>query len=371
MKTRIGIAHQTVLAGDAIGADVTGAYRLLERCGFEPVILCEHAHPQVVADFRVRVGTEPKADDLAMLLYHHSIHWPAGEALLAAYHGRIVVKYHNITPADFFAPYAEQYRERCAEGREQTGRMARDARIALWQADSGFNSRELEALGVPHERRTVVPPFNRIDAAFRMAHRAVYAPRGPFVATFIGRRAPNKGHAHLLRTVAAWRDLYPEARLELRVIGAVDAALEPYYEELRALESSLRIGDRVHWLGHCDDAQIAATLCDSHVYLNLSEHEGFCVPLVEAQAMGLPVVTTDATALADTAGPGQFVVGVPKSQADYDLIAGLVHEVCTSLRVRQWVVAAGCRNAFSRFTAEEVEAAFLNSLEPVLRGLAA
>ena len=83
----------------------------------------------------------------------------------------------------------------------------------------------------------------------------------------------------------------------------------------------------MRWLARLSDEDLRDAFAESHVYLNLSEHEGFCVPLVEAQAIGLPVVAGDATAVKETAGEGQLVVPLPSSQDDYDLIAGLVMEV--------------------------------------------
>ena len=243
--------------------------------------------------------------------------------------------------------------------------------ISRWQCDSRFNSIEIRELGVGDDKRGVVPPFNRVDEAFRETHDATYGLARPFVAMFVGRRVPNKGHVHILRTLAAWRELFPETELRCRIIGSVDAQLSSYYDELAALESMLDLGGSVEWREHVSEAALAETFRSSHVYLNLSEHEGFCVPLIEAQAVGLPTISAGATANIETAGPGQIVVPVPRSGSDYDLVAGLLHEVCVSWKLRRALVQAGCRNAFQRFTSQMVESQFLADMEPVLRTLEA
>jgi glycosyltransferase involved in cell wall biosynthesis len=125
----------------------------------------------------------------------------------------------------------------------------------------------------------------------------------------------------------------------------------------------------IDWLEHITNADLDAAFRTSHVYLNLSEHEGFCVPLIEAQALGLPVVSTNATALGETMGQDQLAVPVPKERGDYDFIAGLVHEVCIAPSVRESVVRAGFANVYRRFVSQGINARFLESMAPALEAL--
>jgi glycosyltransferase involved in cell wall biosynthesis len=370
-RPRICIAHQTVWAGDAIGNDIVGAYELLTRCGYEVAIVCHVAHPDVKASCRVLDGIDAPAfaDQFDLLLYHHSFHWTEGEEMVRSFRGPVVVKYHNITPSEYFEPYTPFYFEKCREGRIQTGRLAAMSQIVHWQADSSYNAQELAGLGIEAGRLSVVPPFNRVDRLARETVAAVYPAHGPFVALFVGRRVPNKGHAHLIHTMAAWRDLFPEMELRCRVVGSTDAHLASYYEELRDLEISLGVQGSIDWLEHITNADLDAAFRTSHVYLNLSEHEGFCVPLIEAQALGLPVVSTNATALGETMGQDQLAVPVPKERGDYDFIAGLVHEVCIAPSVRESVVRAGFANVYRRFVSQGINARFLESMAPALEAL--
>jgi glycosyltransferase involved in cell wall biosynthesis len=368
MRPKICIAHQSVMYGDAVGNDIAGAYRLLERCGYEVAIVCEYVHAEVQKKFRVLAGPDAAAlaRGFGLLLYHHSIHWPAGEELLQDFAGPVVVKYHNITPAHYFAPYVELYREKCDEGRRQTSRMVGLPGIARWHSDSSFNSLELRELGVAQDLLAVVPPFNRITGAFCEVHEASYDPGRTFTALFVGRRAPNKGHAHLLRTAAAWRELFPGLELKIRILGVHDPALDSYDRELRELERSLGLAGRIEWLGHLKDEELTAAFRSSHLYLNLSEHEGFCLPLIEAQAIGLPTISSSSSALPDTAGSGQLLFPVTGPEVDYDLIAGMAREVCTSAGLRDALVSAGCKNVYQRFTSISIECCFMDEMAPAL-----
>jgi len=213
-RPRVCIAHQTIMVGDAIGKDIAGAYRLLERCGYEVTLLCEYAHPEVSASFTV-IATPELAEHAGLfdlLLYHHSIFWPAGEMLLRKFARAIVVKYHNITPAEFFEPYSLRYRDICTLGREQSERMAAIPNIVRWQCDSRFNADEIRALGVPDARCSVAPPFNSIDAAFGQVHAARYA---PYVQLAV--RADAK---QLVDVYVRFYPLFQEAYAELGIPGA-------------------------------------------------------------------------------------------------------------------------------------------------------
>ena len=100
------------------------------------------------------------------------------------------------------------------------------------------------------------------------------------------------------------------------------------------------------------------------MYLCASRHEGFCVPIVEAQAAGLPVITSDAAALAGTAGPDQIVVPPPVSPHDFLFYARLVREVCSNADLREALVRQGYRNVMCRFSNEIIENRFMAALVP-------
>jgi hypothetical protein len=83
----------------------------------------------------------------------------------------------------------------------------------------------------------------------------------------------------------------------------------------------------------------------------------------------MPTLSTGTSALPETGGPGQALVPVPAQPADYDVIAGLIHEICVSRPLRHALSSAGCRNVLERFTTTVLESRFLGDLEPVLREL--
>ena|GEM_PF-854393 len=369
---KIGICHQTVTAGDAIGNDIAGMYDLLESMGLEVRILCELAHPAIEAARHVRMPCEDReCAEYDALIYHHSIHWEKGERWLNAFDGPVVLRYHNITPASFFAPYSALYGERCHRGREQTRRFIKERRHCRWMAASGYNRRELLASGEAMERVSVVPPFNKAEEFLSRPRTDVLPPGAPLRILSVGRVAPHKGHFELLKIVKLLRDTMGRDP-RLRIVGACDDETAGYRAFLDSVIRRWGLENRVRLLEleHVSHNKLYELFRTSHVYLCTSQYEGFCLPVVEAQAAGLPVVAANAGAVAETAGPGQLVLPPPRSEEGFLRYAQLVDRVCSDGELRRKVVSGGYRNVMANFTRETVENRFVQSFEPVLRALA-
>ena len=106
---------------------MAGMYRLLQRLGMEPVIVCDWNSQK--DGFRISAPAATDWKSFEIIIYHHSLYWELGEELIHHSACPIVFKYHNITPARFFKPYSEHYYNLCAQGREQTKVFAADKRI--------------------------------------------------------------------------------------------------------------------------------------------------------------------------------------------------------------------------------------------------
>src|SRR5262245_48923099 len=113
--------------------------------GFFPTVLCEFADNHIRELLRVDCILDPEqvARTYDLLLYHHSIEWTGGEAIIDAFPGPVVARYHNVTPDAFFAPYSTEYEAICRRGRNQTARLAHGSRVVLWQAASSYSAQEL------------------------------------------------------------------------------------------------------------------------------------------------------------------------------------------------------------------------------------
>lgn len=205
------------------------------------------------------------------------------------------IYYHNITPARFFETYVPAAALSLARGRHELSLLAPHLRLAM--ANSRYSAAELRALGVEDVR--VIPPY--LPPTMSAAPDPAYARwlrrtrRGTDILA-VGRVVPHKGHVHLLRAFAALKAaIDPGARL--LVVGAWGP--EAYMRALFGLRERLGL-EAVAFTGSVSEASLAAHYREADLYLSLSEHEGFGLPLVEAMRHDLPVVAYAAGAVEET-----------------------------------------------------------------------
>src|SRR5215211_1198055 len=244
-----------------------------------------------------------------------------------------VLQYHNITPAHFFAPYDPGIFRIAALGRQELATLAETTELAL--GDSDFNRRELLALGFP---KTGVMPI-AIDTA-----RITDAPPHPSLEKmlrdgltnflFVGRIVPNKRIEDIIRLAEQFKR-YIDARYRFIFVGRSDG-VPRYYAAIRALvERYEMLPDRFLFPGVVTDWELAAYYRTASVYISMSEHEGFCVPLLEAMAADVPVLAYSSTAVPDTLG-GAGVQFAPK---DLEYAAELLGELAYNHQLRRQVIA--------------------------------
>jgi glycosyltransferase involved in cell wall biosynthesis len=344
--------------GDAIGNHVRALRGLLRQAGYASDVYAQHIHPALAreAAFYTRYRDVARPD--SVVLFHFSI----GSEVTGFFAGlpdRRVLIYHNITPAEYFVGVNARVADRCRRGRWELARLAAVTDLGLGVSE--FNRRELEAAGF---RRTGVLPI-LVDWS-QYEHPPVpevAAGLGPGrTLLFVGRLAPNKRIEDLLKTFYFYRRLDPGSRLVV-VGSAVDT--EGYLAGCRKLAADLGLADAVVFAGAVSQAELCTYYRLASAYLCLSEHEGFCVPLLEAMHFGVPVVAYAAAGVPGTLGEAGLLV----ADKDFPTVAEVVHRVVADPALRAAVVA-GQRARLRAFAPEPVAArlegylAALASAEP-------
>src|SRR5215207_3887349 len=296
------VAIHQVLAtlgyGDAIGHEVLGIQRVLRRAGYTSDIFVETADPRLedlTVDYRDLVGAID-ADDI--LIHHFSIGSRASRTAYAL-PGRMILVYHNITPPEYFIGVHNDLVKLCYRGRRELTAYIERCDLAL--GDSEYNRRELDALGF-HSTGVlpVVPDFVHLDAAPDRALAGDFDDEWTNVM-FVGRVIPNKKFEDLIRAFHAYRTRHnPRSRLLL--VGSY-SGFEKYLSMLHALIAKLGTPD-VHFLGHVRNDELTALYDVADLFLCASEHEGFCVPLIEAFYKQIPVMAFASTAVPATMDGG-------------------------------------------------------------------
>jgi len=286
------------------------------------------------------------ADDVVML--HYALPSPL-TAALREHPGRRVLLHHNITPPEFFAGWDEELVRICTIGREELGTLV--GHVDLGLADSEFNRLELESLGFT---RTGVLPiyldFRRYRETANPVMRRMLED-GRTNLLFVGRVAPNKRHDDLIRLASYWkRFISPDVRLVL--VGKLPRRRE-YMNSLQSLfyEEGFTPAE-ILFTGHVEHDDLLAAYAASHVFVSMSEHEGFGVPLVESMLMRLPVVAYRCTAVGDTLGEA----GVQFGEKRLAEMAEAAHVLATDRAMRTQILAAQDRR-LAAFTPAAVEGA--------------
>ena len=266
-------------------------------------------------------------DDIAIL--HLSIGSDAN-LLFKTLRCRKVILYHNITPPDFFRGYNEEIVHQLILGREHLAQLRGVANINL--AVSRFNATELTEAG--YQNVGVIPLIvDRSHWNGPVDRRLVAKYRDGFTnIVFVGRCAPNKRIEDLLFALY-YSQKYVNPQTRLIHVGSF-AGLERYQGLLRTKAMELRLQHFVV-AGSVRADELRAYYQAADVFLCLSEHEGFCIPLLEAMGHKIPVVAYDAGAIAETLDGA----GVLVKKKDFGVIAETVHRVATDLPLRQAIIA--------------------------------
>jgi glycosyltransferase involved in cell wall biosynthesis len=260
-----------------------------------------------------------------------------------------VLQYHNITPARFFGPYDARMFRLAALGRQELRSLADRVDLAL--GDSEFNRQELEELGFP---RTGVMPIavdmERLTAAPRRpALEKILGGDGFINFLFVGRIVPNKRIEDHIRLAEMYKR-YIDSYYRFIFVGRYDG-LPRYYSMIRALIVQYRmLPERFIFTGAVPDDDLAAYYRWADAYISLSEHEGFCVPLVEAMATDVPVLAYAAGAVPETLG-GAGVVFSPK---DFEFAAEMLGTLVYDRPVRDRIIS-GQRRRVRDFAPDRIE----------------
>ena len=331
--------------GDAIGDSARKVRDLLRGAGHTSDLFAMTIDEDLRGD--VRPFSDAAARGGQVTIFHFALPSPMTETFASLPGGR-VLQYHNITPAEFFAPYDPGLFRLAALGRRELQTLV--GRVDLALGDSEFNRQELEQLGfAPTGVFPVAVNTSRItDAPRRPALEKILAD-GLINILFVGRIVPNKRIEDHIRLAEVYKR-YVDSYYRFIFVGRHDG-IPRYYAQVRALISEYQmLPDRFWFTGPVPDDDLAAFYRWADVYVSLSEHEGFCVPLVEAMAADVPVLAYAAGAVPETLG-GAGVLFSPK---DLEFAAEAMGMLVYDREFRESVIA-GQRRRLEAFAPARLE----------------
>jgi glycosyltransferase involved in cell wall biosynthesis len=317
--------------GDAIGDSARRVRSLLRGLGHQSDLYAMTIDDDLRGD--VIPWTDPGARRGDLTIFHFALVSPMTAEFARLTSGR-VLQYHNVTPAHFFAGYDAAIFRLAMLGREDLKSLVGHTDLAF--GDSEYNRRELEALGFTNTRvfPIAVDTTRITDAPRRPALEHVLAAEDWPNFLFVGRIVPNKRIEDHIKLAELYKR-YVSEEYRFVFVGKTDATPK-YYDAVQALIAQLRMPPgRFIFTGPVPEVDLATYYRMASVYISLSEHEGFCVPLLEAMAADVPVLAFGSTAVPDTLG-GAGVQFAPK---DLEYAAELLGELANNDTLRAQVIA--------------------------------
>jgi glycosyltransferase involved in cell wall biosynthesis len=353
--------------GDAVSNDVIGMYETLSRNLFDVKIFAENftiLNPQVTHPNKIKNFLNKSSD---ILIYHYSVGWDYGMELLSNINCKKIVKYHNVTPPEFYEGICEDYASVCRAGRKQLKNLVK-VNCDLYLADSQYNLEELISISkeeIQEIQGSVVFPFHHIDRLQEIEADMSVLERfkndRKVNILMVGRLAPNKGHLALISAFNVYHKVYnPNSRL--LIVGSQDPRLSKYKEMLDINIRNWNLQDSIFYAGRVSDKALKSYYLVSDLFMIMSEHEGFCVPLIESMSMKLPIVAYGSTAIPYTLDKS----GLVWQELDPYLFAGSVDHILRDEQVKFGLGIMGWKRYQEYFTNSSVEKTFMKALQQFL-----
>jgi len=316
--------------GDAIGDTALHMRDFFRRNGRRADIYCLDRDEELAGEGKPFDELPPPGPG-DTTIYHFALPSPLTPAFRGLKSKRVIL-YHNITPPEYFAPYDPALARLVHRGRLELRSLAGDTDFAL--ADSEYNRRELLDMGFP--RAEVFPLF--VDfSKYERPHDAFVHDLfrdGRLNILFVGRVVPNKRVEDLIKVVFYYKK-YISPMVRLMVVGKTGSLPKYYHSLVRLADEFYLRPEEVQFMGHVPDEELYALYRAADVFLSLSEHEGFCLPLLESMVFDLPVAAYGATAVPSTLGGA----GVLLSDRRADRTAELVDILARDAALRDRVIA--------------------------------
>ena len=350
------------LHGDGVGHDVDGMARALLGAGCKVTVYAEHYAPAYqgwradAADVRAILQ-----DPESILIHHHSIGNAATEELLRQARSSIrIMRYHNVTPPEFFSGYNDDWVRGCSNGRRVTVDLVHCCNE--FSVPSLYDARDLVHAGASVDRISYCPYFHKLEEFDRTAPTQSVADAlradGRLHVMFLGRRVTNKGHLHLIRTVGAYARAY-DGDIVLHLIGGADAGLRRYDEEIQAEIDAQGVRNNVVLYDKLSFPDITAFYRNCDAFLCMSEHEGFCIPVIEAEYCALPVLAYYRCGVPEALGPTQPWL----TSLDYREYARILRRMRVERGWARSLGEAGAASVRERFAIDDIRARFLDWTE--------
>ncbi|RLB66549.1 MAG: hypothetical protein DRH08_05915 [Deltaproteobacteria bacterium] len=315
-----------IATSDGVSQGVFYTQQLLRELGFFSIVYANHIDDALKGRVLHIDEYHPSANNV--LFYHHAISHKHHELIMGFPDLRVLI-YHNITPSHFFkdSPHLQEIVD-CGRAQLRTALP----HITASYADSRYNANELVSVG--YSNPVVIPALVDMGRCLARAEKAGTncLPSDVFNLLFVGRIVSNKNQHQLVNVLYSLQEIFGKDRVKLHLIGKVS---EPEYMDfINAHISTLGLANMVNIVGLASDELLYDYMCCADLFLGLSEHEGFCMPVLESICCGLPVLAYKAGGIETTLGYAGLL-SCKASNAIAQIVAGYIKDPAKLETLRQ------------------------------------
>lgn len=342
--------------GDAIGNVVLAMKRAIEEMGYETAVYAESVDKRIPEGTAVHLQYRPEFEEEDIVIYHLS-NGSVWNRRFGKLNCKKIVYYHNITPPEFFGGYNLNAQLDCHSGLKDAAFLADKVDYCL--AVSEFNRQDLISMGYK-QKIDVLPILIPYDDYTKKPDQKIIKKYsdGRTNILFTGRVSPNKKLEDVIKAFYYYKN-YMDSTARLFFVGR-HSDMEHYYSKLQEYAKSMELED-VYFTGHIRFDEILAYYQIADVFVCMSEHEGFCVPLVEAMYFGIPIAAYKSSAVPDTLGNG----GLLTDDKDPKLVAEMIQRLVQDKELREQIVKHQ-KEQLERFEYKKVMSLFEQYLKTFL-----
>lgn len=317
-----------LIYGDAVSNNVIALRDTFRSMGYKSQIYSKWIDPEV--SDHAKPLNKYKGDESNILFYHFPLAGGEITDFVKDLPDRKILIYHNITPPEFYFKYDKLSALQCSDGLKEVKGLTDDFELALGVSE--FNRRDLVNFGF---RNTGVLPifsdFGKFNSAGKTLKVDSAEDNGVVNFLFVGRVAPNKCYEDIIKSFYCY-NRYINTNSRLYLVGSTH--IKAYVSHLENLIKGLEIEDSIIFAGKVKDEELAEHYRNADVFLCMSEHEGFCVPLLEAMHFHVPIVAYRATGVPYTLGDSGLLV----AEKNYVKIAELINILLRDQKFKQRII---------------------------------
>ncbi len=349
----------TVSFGDAVGNDARELLKVIADMGYKTGIYAENIDIRIKNSHIHEISKLPKLSKDDIVIFNHSTGTEICD-MLPKLDCRKLMIYHNITPPEFFSKFCLLSEATTKWGYDGTKKIKDE--IDHVMAVSEYNAADLREMGYscPMTVRPILIPFDDYKKEPDKHILEKYKDDGYTNIVFVGRIAPNKKQEDLIKAFAYYKK-HVNSKSRLILVGN-DGGMEKYSLALKKYAAALMVDDIV-FTGHIRFNEILAYYKIADVFLCMSEHEGFCVPLVEAMFFDVPIIAYNSSAIPDTLGGSGILI----DNKDPIFVSYLIDKLEKDKQLRDSVIKKQ-RERLKDFSYDVIKEKFVTQLKDFIKG---